>query len=324
MAKSKRNKTIDFDPSDAPKGLQEQLLSPNNDLTTLSTILNHQIVGDCFAIMKKLPQHCVDLALVDPPYNLTKHYDGLHFNHRSQDQYQEFTKKWIQELLPLLKDNASLYIFSDWQTSIILAPILGQSFVIKNRITWQREKGRGANTNWKNGDEDIWFLTRKKTDYTFNVNDVKMRRKVIAPYKLNGHARDWQENEQGRFRDTFPSNFWDDISIPYWSMAENTGHPTQKPEKLIAKLILASSNPGDLIFDPFSGSGSSLVTAKKLHRNFLGIEQSLKYALWGQYRLEKASYDQRIQGYTDGVFWERNTGHWQHQQQRKANNTNDN
>lgn len=311
MAKSKRNKTIDFEPNDAPAGLKEQLLTTNENLTTLDTVINHQIVGDCFDILPKLPTECVDLALVDPPYNLTKNYDGLLFNRRSHSDYQTFTRKWIESLLPKLKPNASIYVFSDWQTSIALAPILSEFFTIKNRITWQREKGRGAKTNWKNGDEDIWFLTRDKSNYTFNVNDVKLRRQVIAPYRVNGKARDWQENSDGRFRDTFPSNFWDDISIPYWSMPENTGHPTQKPEKLLAKAILASSNPGDLVFDPFAGSGSSLVAAKKLGRNFIGIEQSQKFALWGQYRLQKADNDKRIQGYTNGVFWERNTLAWQ-------------
>lgn len=311
VAKSKRNKTIDFEPEDAPVGLKEQLLDDHNDLSDLSTIIDHQIVGDSFKIMPRLPRHCVDLALVDPPYNLTKHYDGLHFSHRSQQAYQEFTKQWIQALLPLLKESATIYVFADWQTSIPLAPLLSQNFIIKNRITWQREKGRGAKTNWKNGDEDIWFPTRQRHGYTFNVNDVKMRRRVIAPYRVNGQAKDWHEGSAGRFRDTYPSNFWDDISIPYWSMPENTAHPTQKPEKLLAKTILASSNPGDLVFDPFSGSGSSLVTARKLGRHYLGIEQSLRYALWGQYRLQKASTNHRIQGYTDGVFWERNTLEWQ-------------
>ncbi|MBP3347452.1 MAG: site-specific DNA-methyltransferase, partial [Clostridia bacterium] len=99
----------------------------------------------------------------------------------------------------------------------------------------------------------------------------------------------------------------DDISVPYWSMAENTPHPTQKPEKLLAKLILASSNEGDVVFDPFLGSGTTAVTAKKLKRHFVGVELDGEYCAMAQKRLEMAEEDKSIQGYTDGVFWERNT-----------------
>lgn len=154
--------------------------------------------------------------------------------------------------------------------------------------------------------EDIWFATKSK-NYTFNANKVMMRRKVVAPYKVDGTPKDWEETECGRFRNTYPSNFWDDISIPYWSMPENTAHPTQKPEKLLAKLILASSNPGDTVFDPFLGSGSTSVTAKKLNRHFVGIEVNKQYCVWAEKRLEMANTNKAIQGYTDGVFWERNT-----------------
>ena len=91
-------------------------------------------------------------------------------------------------------------------------------------------------------------------------------------------------------------------------MPENTAHPTQKPEKLLAKLILASSNAGDVVFDPFLGSGSTSVTAKKLGRQYIGIEVNPQYCVWAEKRLEMAETDKTIQGYTDGVFWERNTG----------------
>nr|MCR5034914.1 site-specific DNA-methyltransferase [Clostridia bacterium] len=104
-----------------------------------------------------------------------------------------------------------------------------------------------------------------------------------------------------------PSNFWDDITIPFWSMPENTAHPTQKPEKLMAKLILASSNEGDLVFDPFAGSGTACVTAKKLGRHFIGIEKNEQYCVWAQQRLEMAEKEKGIQGYEAGVFWERNS-----------------
>ena len=90
-------------------------------------------------------------------------------------------------------------------------------------------------------------------------------------------------------------------------MPENTDHPTQKPEKLIAKLILASSRQGDFVFDPFLGSGTTAVVARKLGRRFAGIEINRDYCCWGQARLERAEADSSIQGYVDGVFWERNT-----------------
>ncbi len=178
-----------------------------------------------------------------------------------------------------------------------------------NRITWQREKGRGAKANWKNGMEDIWFAVKNPDDYYFNLDAVKVRRKVLAPYKEDGIPKDWEEGEQGKFRLTCPSNFWDDISIPFWSMPENTDHPTQKSEKLYAKLILASSEEGDMVFDPFMGSGSACVTAKKLGRRFCGIEVNEEYCLWAQKRLEMAEKNAVIQGYEDGIFWERNARH---------------
>ena len=90
-------------------------------------------------------------------------------------------------------------------------------------------------------------------------------------------------------------------------MPENTAHPTQKPEKLMAKLILASSRPGDVVLDPFAGAGTTAVTAKKLNRVYVGIEQNELYCAWAQKRLELAEEDNSIQGYADGVFWERNT-----------------
>ena len=115
-------------------------------------------------------------------------------------------------------------------------------FIPQNRITWEREKGRGAKSNWKNCSEDIWFFTVSE-DYYFNVDAVMLKRQVIAPYTdRNGEPKDWTESENGRFRVTHPSNMWTDLTVPYWSMPENTDHPTQKPEKLLAKIILASSN----------------------------------------------------------------------------------
>ncbi|MCX5782946.1 MAG: site-specific DNA-methyltransferase, partial [Elusimicrobia bacterium] len=187
---------------------------------------------------------------------------------------------------------------------------------------FEREKGRGAKSNWKNCSEDIWFCTMSDK-YYFNVDAVKMKRKVLAPYKdKSGKPKDWRDTENGKYRITHPSNIWTDITIPFWSMPENTKHPTQKPEKLAAKIILASSKPGDMVFDPFLGSGTTSVVAKKLDRRYLGIEIDELYAALAEKRLEMADTDKEIQGYADEVFWERNTLNEQTNGNRAENNTN--
>ena len=302
--KAERNKTIDISVEEGRCYL-ERCIKVTKKVSS-KQILDKTIIGDTFSTLPLLPESFVDLLIVDPPYNLDKDFHGKKFKKTSDEFYEEYTEEWICKVKPLLKPNASIYVCCDWVSSSVIGQVLKKHFFIQNRITWQREKGRGALNNWKNGMEDIWFATCSKT-YIFNVESVKVRRKVIAPYKVDGKPKDWEETEAGNFRNTYPSNFWDDISIPYWSMAENTAHPTQKPEKLLAKLILASSNPGDTVLDPFLGSGSTSVTAKKLGRHYVGIELNEQYCIWAEKRLEMADSDNTIQGYTDGVFWERNT-----------------
>lgn len=302
--KAGRNKTIDISVEDGIQYLN-RCIAINNKVQ-LTTIIDKTILGDCITVMPFLPTGFIDLLIADPPYNLDKDFNGTKFKKTSDDLYIEYTEKWIKKAIPLLKPNATIYVCCDWQSSSAIGTVLKKYFIIQNRITWQREKGRGALSNWKNSMEDIWFATNSKF-YTFNVENVKIRRKVIAPYKVDGKPKDWEETENGNFRNTYPSNFWDDISIPYWSMPENTAHPTQKSEKLLAKLILASSNYGDTVFDPFLGSGSTSVTSKKLNRHYVGIEINEQYCVWAEKRLAMADEDTTIQGYADGVFWERNT-----------------
>ena len=317
MAKSEKNKTIDITVEQGKEYL-DRCISLHNK-TTIENVIDKTILGDTFDVLTKLPEKSIDLLLVDPPYNLDKEFHGNEFKSMSDDNYENYIDSWITALIPTLKDNASIYVCCDWKSSGAIERVLKKHFYVQNRITWQREKGRGAKANWKNGMEDIWFATVSKTNYTFNVDDVKIRRKVIAPYKQDGKPKDWEETAEGKFRDTCPSNFWDDISIPYWSMPENTAHPTQKPEKLLAKLILASTNKGDVILDPFLGSGSTSVTAKKLGRHYIGIEQNPQYCVWAEKRLEMAELGMSIQGYTDGVFWERNTSSLQNAKKKGDN-----
>jgi site-specific DNA-methyltransferase (adenine-specific) len=310
--KASRNKTIDVDVVTGADYLNRCITVTAS--TTVQAVQDKTICGDVLQVAAFLPKGFVDLLIADPPYNINKDFHGNKFRRMSTDEYAQYTSTWVDAVEPLLADHASVYVCCDWTSSAVVERVLREHFYVQNRITWQREKGRGALSNWKNGMEDVWFATKAKM-YTFNVDAVKMRRRVIAPYKTDGKPRDWEETKNGNFRNTYPSNLWDDISVPYWSMPENTAHPTQKPEKLMAKLILASSNAGDVVFDPFLGSGTTSVVAKKLGRHYVGVEVNPQYCVWAEKRLEMADDNKSIQGYADGVFWERNTGNMQ-----KANN----
>ncbi len=320
IQKAGRNKTIDTSLSEGQIFL-DRCVSPTETCDNLDDIVNKTIFGNMFEVCSLLPAESVDLIIADPPYNLTKTFGQTTFSKKKSIDYEAYTREWLNAVKPLLKKNGAIYVCCDWETSLIIGNVLNDFFHIRNRITWQREKGRGAKANWKNGLEDIWFATNSD-EYTFNLDSVRIRRKVVAPYRVDGKPKDWSETENGNYRDTCPSNFWDDITIPFWSMAENTAHPTQKSEKLIAKIILASSMPGDVVFDPFLGSGTTSVVAKKLSRKYIGIEIEPQYCVWAEQRLEIATNNPEIQGYTDGVFWERNSLSEQHAAQSSFSSSN--
>lgn len=302
--KAERNKTISLTEVEREKYSQRLLRLEKS--VDLKKILNRTICQDTLSAVTFLPDKFVDLLFVDPPYNLDKTFNGSKFKRHNQAGYLEFLERYIEPLLRLLKPTASVYICSDYNACGAVQLFAGKNLKIRNRITWEREKGRGAKANWKNCSEDIWFCT-VGDKYTFNTDAVKIKRKVIAPYTVDNQPKDWQRETNGDFRLTYPSNLWTDLTVPFWSMPENTEHPTQKPEKLLAKIILASSIEGDIILDPFLGSGTTSVVAKKLGRNFVGIEIDKFFCCLAEKRLELADCDKTIQGFADGVFWERNT-----------------
>ena len=304
------NRTLTLLPEEIDS-LKKRLLTEEN-ISEGTDIINKTLNGDIISMLKYVPDEFADLIIIDPPYNLTKNFNGMKFASRSDENYDEYLAQWFPLVCKKLKPNGSLYMCGDWKCTSSLQRAIEKELTILNRITWQREKGRGAKSNWKNGMEDIWYAVKNPDDYYFNVDAVMIKRRVLAPYKENGKPKDWEEGKDGNFRLTYPSNFWDDISIPFWSMPENTDHPTQKSEKLYAKLILASSKEGDVVFDPFLGSGTASVVAKKLNRRFCGIELNEEYCMLAEKRLELAEKDKTIQGYSDGVFWERNTLSLQH------------
>lgn len=299
------NRTIVLNEDDR-RQYQRELIEVHAPVA-LEQIRQRVICQDMQEVIGHLPGGFVDLLFLDPPYNLAKQFGEETFKALSGDAYRQWYMAWFVPLLRLLKPSASVYVCADWRSSGVVQAILQDHLVVRNRITWEREKGRGAKANWKNCAEDIWYCTVSDR-YYFNLDAVKLKRRVRAPYTdLSGHPKDWTSSEAGDFRLTHPSNLWTDLTVPYWSMTENTEHPAQKPEKLVAKVLLASTEPGDFVFDPFLGSGTTAVVAEKLGRDFCGIERESAYCLLAQKRLALAKTDQSIQGYEDGVFWERNS-----------------
>ncbi|MGI8883022.1 MAG: DNA methyltransferase [Pyrinomonadaceae bacterium] len=300
-----RNRTINLSETEI-EIYRERLIFFDKQID-LPGIRNKIICGDAFQILKNLPEKSFDLLFADPPYNLTKNFGENSFRQTSLDEYENWLESWLKDCVKSLKQTASIYICGDWRSASAIQRVGMKYFKLQNRITWEREKGRGAKANWKNAAEDIWFFT-VSDNFVFNLESVKIKRRVIAPYtEKNGEPKDWEKSENGNFRTTHPSNLWTDLTVPFWSMSENTEHPTQKPEQLLAKMILASTDENDLILDPFSGSGTTAVVAKKLNRAFVGIELDKKYCLLTEKRLDSAENDTKIQGFAEGVFYERNS-----------------
>lgn len=299
-----RNRTITL--SNSEKQTYEQRLLRLAAPATLETILDRTINQDMLEAIRYLPPAFADLLFLDPPYNLNKSFGEVSFRQRTSEEYREWLETWFPSLLGLLKPQASVYICGDWRSAAAVQMVAEKYLIVRNRITWEREKGRGAARNWKSCAEDLWFCTRSE-DYCFNLDQVKLRRRVMAPYReADGKPRDWQDDETPT-RLTHPSNVWTDLTVPFWSMPENTQHPTQKPEKLLAKIILASTEAGQVVFDPFLGSGTASVVARKLGRRFVGIELDTYHCCVAEKRLALADAEPAIQGYSEGVFWERNS-----------------
>lgn len=304
-ARARRNRTIVLTNADRAR-LRHAVLRLDGALPSMCQP-TAVALGDFRDWLPLIPRSQFDLLFLDPPYNLDKTFNGRAFRRLSTGDYTEWLSEVVHDLLPLLRPTASVYICGDWLTSHSIYEAASRYLRIRNRITWERDKGRGSPANWKNNSEDIWFCT-VGDDYTFNPDAVRLRRRVIAPYRTpDGLPKDWCDTGAGAFRDTAPSNLWNDITVPFWSMPENTDHPAQKSEKLLARILLASTNAGDFVLDPFLGSGTAAVVARKLGRSAFGIEIDEEYCLLAARRLELAASEPAIQGWDGQVFWERNS-----------------
>ena len=159
--RSKNNRTIIIN-DDERSSLEQQICTLDN--------LNNQYVNsivnaDLMQSIDKIPNEIADLIIIDPPYNLTKNFNGLVFQSTSNQEYIEYLRTWFYKVCDKLKPNGTLYMCGDWKCTSALQTVMDEKLTILNRITWQREKGRGAKNNWKNGMEDIWFGVKNKNDY---------------------------------------------------------------------------------------------------------------------------------------------------------------
>jgi len=174
-----RNRTIEL--SDDERTRYKTCLLKLSSPADIEDILDRTVCQDIFEALPFLPDAFVDLLFIDPPYNIGKEFGGRRFKKTALAEYAKRIDKWLSRLVRILKPSASVYICSEWSSSAAVHSVAEKYFKVRNRITWEREKGRGALRNWKNCSEDIWFCT-VSNEYTFNVEAVKLKRRVLAPY----------------------------------------------------------------------------------------------------------------------------------------------
>lgn len=231
---------------------------------------NRLVCGDATAEMAKLPDACVDLLIADPPYNLGKDYGNNH-DLKSWTMYANFTRNWLTEAVRVLKPTGSLYVFMGVRYISRLFIMLEDEFSLNFNgwITWHYTQGMGRKIGFSPRHEDILYFTRSE-DFTFNLDNVRIPQKYYR--KRNNMAG------------ANPGDVWSFSHVHYCS-DERENHPTQKPEALMERMISASSNPGDLVLDPFVGSGTTCRVAQVLERQWLGIDINPDYIEMSQVRI---------------------------------------
>lgn len=236
---------------------------------------------DCLKFLNKIDDKSIDLAVIDPPYNMHKaDWDTF----KSQRDFLNFTYRWIDSLLPKLKETGSLYIFNTpYNSAFILQYLESKGMIFQNWITWDKRDGWGSSKRkFSNGQETIIFFT-KSNQHTFNYNDIRVPYESadrILHAKKKGilkNGKRWFPNPDGRYC----GEVWHIVSERHKrkinGKIQKSEHLTPKPIELIERIIKASSNKNDLVLDCFVGSGTTAVVAKKLGRNFICSDKNKKY-----------------------------------------------
>jgi len=250
---------------------------------------------DCFDFLRKIDDKSISLAVIDPPYNLHK---TRRDTFGSQKDFFDFTARWIDALVPKLKENGSLYIFNTpYNSAFILSYLIGRGLIFQNWITWDKRDGLGgAKRKYSNGQETILFFT-KNDNHIFNFDDIRLPYEStdrIAHAKEKGILKDgkrWFPNPKGRLC----GEVWHITSERHKNKINGKTpkmpHITPKPLELVERIIRASSNAGDLVLDCFVGSGTTAVAAKKLKRNFICSDLNKTYTRIAKSNLKK--YDKK-------------------------------
>lgn len=267
-----------------------QQLNPETPVLFYSNPNGEVWIGDTIIWLQSIESESVDLVFADPPYNIKKaEWD----NFESQQEYINWSLRWIEQAARVLKSTGTLYICGFSEILADLKHPASRFFRGCRWIVWHYKNKANLGSDWGRSHESILHL-RKSKQFTFNIDDVRI------PYgnhtlKYPGHPQA-ETSQYGK--NTNKGHVWqphpkgakpkDVIEIPTTcnGMHEKTPHPTQKPEELLRTLIFASSNPGDLVVDPFLGSGTTAVVAEQLHRKWKGCDTSAEYCQWAAQRIE--------------------------------------
>lgn len=242
--------------------------------------------GDAIKVLKSIEKESVDLIFADPPYNIGKDFDGTH-DRVEEEEYFTWCWTWLDECHRILKPNGSFYLMNSTQNMPRIDVACRQQFEILSRIVWAYDSsGVQARKFFGSLYEPILHMVKDAKSFTFNADDIRVEAKTGAKRGLI----DYRKNPPQPYNTTkVPGNVWEFPRVRYL-MDEYENHPSQKPEALLERVIRASSNPGDLVMDPFGGSFSTGAVAKKLGRQSISIEQSETYVKAGLRRIGIASH----------------------------------
>jgi adenine-specific DNA-methyltransferase len=244
------------------------------------------IHGDALTELKKLPSTSVDLIFADPPYNIGKDFDGL-VESWDEETFLAWLFECIDECHRILTPQGTMYIMNSTENMPYIDLKCRQLFTIKSRIVWSYDSsGVQAKNFFGSMYEPILMMVKDSKSYTFNRDDVLVEAKTGAKRALI----DYRKNPPQPYNhQKVPGNVWDFPRVRYL-MDEYENHPTQKPQALLERVILASSNPGEIVLDPFAGSFTTGATAVALNRRFIGIEVNDEYVKMGLRRLSISSH----------------------------------